>query len=767
MRVPRLHRCPGRLRRRITSFPGGRAGHRAWPTPCCCARSIIGSWNLIRSSRRNPNGRSTSTPPPGCRGSPHRATSTPPADRGSTNATGSNNSHPPSGDHPAHPTPTPTRQTRNRRECLSAVLRISTNSSAAAPPSGLRPANGQLRWMISGPRPARERSSAAASARDCLSAPSYDPSRRPAPLRGRPSSGSGWTSRAAQRPQDVSKNRKPTPDSQGGGRQGGTAQRCPTRPSPNGHPAQADPTPTPPCRPTPGTRQRHRRTSAGRRETRPGRPQQPHHRPGRQQPSDYGQRPPGHRLTAHRTRPQESREGGSHDPSRQATPLRRAALLRERERPATPLRGRPSSGSGSRPATPLRGRPSSGSGSRPATPLRGRPSSGSGETASRSAAALPERRGPASAQGAAGDRRRRQDLNPRRANEDEPLQGQAQPVQQRGELRIPAAEPTIGLHRVHRAAGGQQRPAEVARRPRAEGRSARRTRPRRRRPSPSPTRSRSSWPRSRRPRCGRSTATGSAAGPGRRPDPSARAPPARRPPPRRGEDGSSSSGVMCQAWSRSDASSVSAVAKPWSNRSRPRSLATHSAGSTRPGVQAQCSLTWLGNSTKSRGVLAPERDAYSTVGEQPVQGVPELVEHRDDVVPGDRRGGAGVVAVVGDDGQRRVAGGLVHDVAHPGAALLGGARPEVHEEQPERWSRRRRGPRRPRCRACARPGRRRGVERDAVQLGGRRVDGGQHLVDLEVLAELGLVEREPLPAHHGLDEAPVRRGELRPGASSA
>ena len=61
----------------------------------------------------------------------------------------------------------------------------------------------------------------------------------------------------------VSKGRELGPDSEGGGRQGGTAQRCPTRRSPNRHPAQADPTPTPPCRPTPGTRQRHRRNECG------------------------------------------------------------------------------------------------------------------------------------------------------------------------------------------------------------------------------------------------------------------------------------------------------------------------------------------------------------------------------------------------------------------------------------------------------------------------------------------------------------------------
>ena len=91
----------------------------------------------------------------------------------------------------------------------------------------------------------------------------------------RPQRGIGWAGE------------NPRLTDEGGGRQGGTAERCPTRRSPSWHPAQAAPTPTPPCRPVPGTRQRH-------------------------------------------TRPRDPREGPSHDPSR----------------PATPLRGRPSSGAG-------------------------------------------------------------------------------------------------------------------------------------------------------------------------------------------------------------------------------------------------------------------------------------------------------------------------------------------------------------------------------------------------------------------------------------
>ncbi|MBB1513628.1 DUF222 domain-containing protein, partial [Tessaracoccus sp. MC1627] len=79
------------------------------------------------ANQRNPNGRSTSTPPQVCRGSPHPGTSIRRAGRGSINATGCSNSHPASRDHPAHPTPACL--TRSRRSCLSAVRRISTNSS--------------------------------------------------------------------------------------------------------------------------------------------------------------------------------------------------------------------------------------------------------------------------------------------------------------------------------------------------------------------------------------------------------------------------------------------------------------------------------------------------------------------------------------------------------------------------------------------------------------------------------------------------------------
>ena len=98
---------------------------------------------------------------------------------------------------------------------------------------------------------------------------------------------------------------------------------------PDDHPTGIPPKQTRPQRrpadPHPGPGNATGRASAGRRETMPGRPQQPDHRPRRPKHRDPGQRPPGHRLTAHRTRPRELREGGSHNPSRRHPRLRRRA----------------------------------------------------------------------------------------------------------------------------------------------------------------------------------------------------------------------------------------------------------------------------------------------------------------------------------------------------------------------------------------------------------------------------------------------------------
>ena len=97
----------------------------------------------------------------------------------------------------------------------------------------------------------------------------------------------------------------------------------PTTTQPASRPSRPDPNAALPG--APGQDNATGGPSAGRRETMPGRPQQPSHRPRPRRSQEHGQRPPGHRLTAHRTRPQELREGGSHDPSRRHPRLRRRA----------------------------------------------------------------------------------------------------------------------------------------------------------------------------------------------------------------------------------------------------------------------------------------------------------------------------------------------------------------------------------------------------------------------------------------------------------
>ena len=161
----------------------------------------------------------------------------------------------------------------------------------------------------------------------------------------------------------------------------------------------------------------------------------------------------------------------------------------------------------------------------------------------------------------------------------------------------------------------------------------------------------------------------------------------------------------------------------------------------------------------ARGVRARAR-RVPAVGEQAVQRVPELVEHGDDVVPRDRRRGGRVVAVVGHHGEGAVARRLVDEVAHPRAALLRRAGPEVHGEQADDRAFRvahlvALRARRVADQVLAR------VEGEAVQLLGGGVDGGEHAVDLEVLGQVGLVEGEALAAHDRLDVGPVRGGELR------
>ena len=75
----------------------------------------------------------------------------------------------------------------------------------------------------------------------------------------------------------------------------------PTTTQPASRPSRPDPNAALPG--APGQDNATGGPSAGRRETMPGRPPQPNHRPDQQQPSDHGQRPPGRRLPAHRTRP--------------------------------------------------------------------------------------------------------------------------------------------------------------------------------------------------------------------------------------------------------------------------------------------------------------------------------------------------------------------------------------------------------------------------------------------------------------------------------
>jgi hypothetical protein len=76
--------------------------------------------------------------------------------------------------------------------------------------------------------------------------------------------------------------------------------------------------------------------------------------------------------------------------------------------------------------------------------------------------------------------------------------------------------------------------------------------------------------------------------------------------------------------------------------------------------------------------------------EQAVQRVPELVEHRRDLVERQERrlagGRLGHVEVVHDDRTRTAQVRLRHDGVHPCPAALGVARVEVEEEQAERGS---------------------------------------------------------------------------------